>query len=250
MVQFLATILLALSGSPTAEAAICSPTSRPGDRCQLAIDRIRPTQFGLGFVDVEAKQKDLAGSGKKARKVLRANRAQIVVGPGGTYYLIDRHHLTRAAHSLSIRNTHAEIVDNLSGLSEEEFWKTMQERSWVHLSDENGVRKSVSQLPRHIRDLKDDPYRSLAWVVRQSGGFEKTPIPFAEFQWADYFRERIVIAPGRAGWEKAVKDAIALATVEGTNHLPGAQIISAKEQPEFAADCWKQFKKLGLPRHR
>jgi hypothetical protein len=36
--------------------------------------------------------------------------------------------------------------------------------------------------------MRDDPYRSLAALVRKSGGYEKSTRPFSEFVWANHFR--------------------------------------------------------------
>ena len=44
-----------------------------------------------------------------------------------------------------------------------------------------------------MKDLANDPYRSLAWKVRTRYGYGKSLHAFAEFLWADFFRIRIVI---------------------------------------------------------
>ncbi len=45
----------------------------------------------------------------------------------------------------------------------------------------------------HVKDLANDPYRSLAWEVRTRYGYGKSPHAFAEFLWSNFFRIRIVI---------------------------------------------------------
>ena len=40
-----------------------------------------------------------------------------------------------------------------------------------------------------------DPYRSLAWIVRDKHGYLKNDTPFSEFKWANFFRTRIL--PGQ-----------------------------------------------------
>jgi hypothetical protein len=238
-------LFLLLLFSAGAEAARCRADSQAGEECHAKISRLRPTQFGLGLVDVEAKRQELKGSEKKGWRFLKENPAQVVVGPEGELYLIDRHHLTRAAWEKGFRHTRAEIVDNLSHLSKKEFWETMKARGWVHLRSEKGRPRTVAQLPRHVRELQDDPYRSLAWVVRQAGGFEKTQVPFSEFDWAEHYRSRITIKPGKNGWKAAVKEAIAIAAT--SPELPGALEISAAARPRLEKECWKSFKRLELP---
>ncbi len=76
-------------------------------------------------------------------------------------------------------------------------------------------------LPKHIDQLRDDPYRSLAGYVRNAGGYEKTPTAFAEFLWADFFRPRVRIGPTRADFEVAVKKALTLAGSKEASKLPG-----------------------------
>lgn len=222
----------------------CNPATPKGRKCRVLIDEVRPTQFGLGMVDVQAKREELEEQGAS---LLRKSRAQIVIGPGGEYFLIDKHHLTRAAHMDGWSHTYAEIVENFSDKTPEEFWKVMEERHWVHLVGHDGKPRVRSSLPRHISMLKDDPYRSLAWVVRQSEAFLKTKKPFAEFEWADFFRNRIKIAPGRKGWEEAVQAGIKLATEEVSNHLPGADSVPEARQAMVQAACWENFKRLNLP---
>ena len=58
------------------------------------------------------------------------------------------------------------------------------------------TRKSGDQpekLPQHVKDLNFDPYRSLAWIVRDRHGYLKNDAPFSEFKWANFFRTRILL---------------------------------------------------------
>ena len=48
-------------------------------------------------------------------------------------------------------------------------------------------------LPTHIKDLAFDPYRSLAWIVREQHGYIKNNVPFSEFKWANFFRTRVLL---------------------------------------------------------
>ena len=42
-----------------------------------------------------------------------------------------------------------------------------------------------------LTKLQNDPYRSLAGLVRMAGGYAKVEAPFSEFLWADFFRPRV-----------------------------------------------------------
>src|SRR5947209_8277678 len=70
------------------------------------------------------------------------------------------------------------------------FWQQMDARRWVHPIDEYGRRRGFEHIPACLRDLVDDPYRSLAGYVRDAGGYQKSDSAFAEFAWADFYRHR------------------------------------------------------------
>ncbi|MBC7397721.1 MAG: hypothetical protein H7333_09790, partial [Bdellovibrionales bacterium] len=65
-------------------------------------------------------------------------------------------------------------------------------------------------------------YRSLAWIVRKEGGFEKSDVTFAEFRWAGFFRKkRLLHKHGKDGLHDAVMRAFVLARSRSAKSLPG-----------------------------
>jgi hypothetical protein len=144
-----------------------------------------------------------------------------VVGPDEKIYLTDHHHLGRALSEAKIERGFFLVEADFSKLDEQRFWTTMHANKWVHPIDEKGKRLKIEDIPRHIDHLRDDPYRSLAGYVRNAGGYEKTPTAFAEFLWADFFRERVKIGPTRADFDKAVQQALKLAGMPEASKLPG-----------------------------
>jgi hypothetical protein len=83
---------------------------------------------------------------------------------------------------------------NRAGLKGYHFWKAMHEARLVYLFDNYGGGPiQPKDLCPHIKDLANDPYRSLAWEVRTRYGYGKSPHAFAEFIWANFFRIRIII---------------------------------------------------------
>jgi hypothetical protein len=77
-------------------------------------------------------------------------------------------------------------------------------------------------LPNDIRGLADDPYRSLAWLVRKEGGYLNSDEPFAEYKWANLFRRRRLLeSKGRRGLVRAVKQSLDLARSPAARRLPG-----------------------------
>ena len=67
--------------------------------------------------------------------------------------------------------------------------------------------------------------------MREAGGYRKVPAPFAEFQWADYFRTRINEKFLRKHFHQALKQAIALASHKDATGLPGC-LIQSQNKPE------------------
>jgi hypothetical protein len=135
---------------------------------------------------------------------------------------VDRHHLVRLLLDTNLRaQAYAIVSANWSDLPPEVFWKRMGESHWVYLDDEHGKGPlSPTALPKSVADLKDDPYRTLAWLVRERGGYAKTEVPFAEFQWANYFRSRIP-EKAIANLEEAGAVAFELAASPEAATLPG-----------------------------
>jgi hypothetical protein len=61
------------------------------------------------------------------------------------------------------------------------FKTFMDNRNWFRPFDAKGRRRAISQIPKHVDQLIDDPYRSLAGELRRAGGYAKNDTPFAEF---------------------------------------------------------------------
>jgi len=150
---------------------------------------LKPTQFAVGMDEVEFRLKEMTRMTKhKLNHYVKSHDIPVVRGPDGLY-LIDRHHLIRALWELGHDNVNVTIKADLSKLKPAAFWKKMQQENWTYLVDQfgNGYH-SPDDLPRNIKCMGDNRWRSLAWKVRIKGGFDKSTEPFAEFQWAEYFR--------------------------------------------------------------
>jgi hypothetical protein len=112
------------------------------------------------------------------------------------------------------------VVADLSKRAVDAFWKEMDARALVHPLDQHGVRHGYDKIPHHLDDLVDDVYRSLAGFVREAG-YSKTPTPFAEFEWADFFRRLIPVEDVEADFDAAVKLGIQLAKSDKAKAMPG-----------------------------
>ena len=190
---------------------------------------LKPTQFSIGLREVKKKAKKL--SNMKPRDLedyLEAHPVPVV-----TYrtklYIIDHHHMVRACWEAGIEGIYVDLKADLSRLGPGEFWKTMERRRWAHLYDHNGKGPlPPSKLPKDIRGLKDDPYRSLAWSIRHEGAYDKTFKYFSDFRWADFLRGRVKIGKGKHGFKKAEKQALAVAESKVAARLPG--FLKTKER--------------------
>jgi hypothetical protein len=207
------------------------------------IQELKPTQGAVGMEQVALKtvkiRSKIMATGKQEtlNDYLRRNPQPIVVGPGGKLYIIDRHHLASALLMTFVPRTYGWIVSDQSKLSQESFWKFMEECNWVNPVNEKGERMtSYDQLPATLSDLGDNPFRSLAAFVRndekEGGGFSKVDEPFAEFRWAEFFREKLGLSAEEvsANFAKAEKKALKLAEHTDAADLPGYKGNAKVEQ--------------------
>ncbi len=163
---------------------------------RLKLSELRPTQNGVGMDEVKAKVKGLQDkSGGKLLDYLLPRTVPIVIGNNG-YYLIDHHHL---GISLWIAKGDIDVpvlvTRNWAPIQGDHFWKTMADNDWVYPYSALGAGPfNPNTLKQHVKDLDNDLYRSLSWLVREDYGYVKdasNPI-FAEFKWGSFFRTRVI----------------------------------------------------------
>jgi hypothetical protein len=189
---------------------------------EAQLHKLRPTQITIGLIEVAVKRKALEALAKHAqRDFLAAHPIPAVLGPDERIFITDHHHLARAALESGIETACFLIEAEMGKLEPAVFWHSMCDQRWAHPIDEQGHRQACSAIPKHLRELRDDVYRSLAGLVRSAGGYEKTPTAFAEFVWADFFRHRVVIGPTHADFTRALAEALALAKSPAARALPG-----------------------------
>ena len=180
-----------LVGGAAKSAEECPP---PPQQALFAcdIDALRPTQISVGMAEVSARETKLRAKSLSKLEAYKTEHPEPVVrGPEGALYIIDHHHLARALADMGVRQTFCYVAGDLSNLAGQDFFDEMKKRNWLFLEDNTGATREARDLPLRVSDLEDDPYRSLAGAVREDGGYDKTCAPFAEFQWADFFRGEI-----------------------------------------------------------
>ncbi|RBP15766.1 hypothetical protein DFR50_10736 [Roseiarcus fermentans] len=183
---------------------------------------LRPTQMTVGMEEVRRKRDAWkTNTSTDLAKFLGQHMVPTVIGPGGRRYLIDHHHLALALHEEGVESVFVTLVADLGRLPDDLFWNMMSFQGWTHPYDAKGVRRPFADLPKTVAGMEDDPYRSLAGALRNSGGFAKDSAPFAEFLWADYLRARIKAKTIKTDFEASVAEAQALARLGEADYLPG-----------------------------
>jgi hypothetical protein len=187
---------------------------------------LKPTQFAVGLLEVEYKVSEMKKlRRKKLQKLVRDTPIPVVVSPWTELCVVDHHHFLFACWHAGITKVRIEVVKDYSKtkLSYHRFWQKMARSNFAYLYDQfgSGPQKAL-YLPMDVRGMADDPYRSLAWMVRKEGGYENSTKTFAEFQWADLFRSKgLLDSQGRSGFHKAVIRGLRVAGSPQAKGLPG-----------------------------
>ena len=222
----------------TSKDGLCDAQSQKGDICICEIASLHPTQSSVGMAEVDLKAEKLkAKLGQRSEAdfldYLRKHEKEepVTIGPGGVFYITDHHHLARALYDIGVGETYCTIIDNLSDENPDAFWKQLEANNEVYLKDQNGEPIRPQDLPASVKDLADNPFRSLAGAVRQSCGLEKgdpnsSGEDYIEFQWADFLRAHwgptgIAIGDIDANFASAAAAALQLAAQKDAAGLPG-----------------------------
>jgi hypothetical protein len=216
--------LLPISAALAAGDISFNPNLPAHAKCTVEIAVLRPTQSAVGMQEVEIRAERIGKmNATELEHYLRKHVAPIAIGPGGVPYLLDHQHLARALLQAHAGKTlHAEVKENWSKLSETEFWARMKEHDWVYLHDEAGKpMPDPTGLPRSIEGMRDDPYRSLAWLAREKDGYRQTESPYADFHWADFFRSRVHLGDDTNAFDEATLEAVKVAHSPEAKDLPG-----------------------------
>ena len=192
------------------------------DALGIALDELRPTQMTVGYREVATKRREWHEAGGKDRiKLLRSHIVPAVIGPKGRHYIVDHHHFARALLEEKASHVGVYVLADLSHLGKDEFWTFLDNSDWCHAYDDKGRRRELSEIPKKLTALDDDPYRSLVGQLIRSGGCAKSSKPFSEFLWADFLRRRIEPSLVDVHFDKAVTAAVKLARSGAARSLPG-----------------------------
>lgn len=216
-------MLLACVLSPGAWALDpCAPTTAVGSWCELGITQLHPTQSGVGQLQVDTTQRELADkSAEQLDKLMQKKEIPVVIAPDGGYWLVDRHHLTKALWQQGVKQARVRVIARLQDKAS--FWSQMQNNHWAWLKDERGQPLTPEQLPRHIGALPDYPYRTLAGLLQDAGYFsKKDQVYFVEFAWASWLGQQMDWLPvNAANLADRLGQAKRLACSSKAKELPG-----------------------------
>ena len=188
----------------------------------VPVATLKPTQMTVGYREVLEKRRAWrqraqdGGGGFLGRHMI-----PVLLGPKGRAYVVDHHHLARALLEEGVEEIATTVVEDLSMLSRDAFWTFADNRGWCHPYDSAGRRRDFDDIPKTLKAMKDDPYRSLAGELRRAGGYAKETHPFTEFLWADFLRRQIKPADIAEDFAAALSKALKLAKSGKAGYLPG-----------------------------
>lgn len=217
--QWLGVLLLPALGWA---AEPCSVQSKVGDSCDLPITALRPTQGGVGLLQVEDEVAKLGkATPKQLAKIIKKKEIPVVISPDQQYWLVDRHHLSRALWQLGVTEVRVRLVGRIK--DRHCFWRQMQDNHWAWLQDQQGRPLDPAALPAEVSALPDYPYRSLAGMLEDAGYIDKpSPGYFFEFTWANWLGQKMAWAPvQRDNLAEMLSRARRLACSHEASALPG-----------------------------
>jgi|SaaInlStandDraft_2_1057019.scaffolds.fasta_scaffold37897_2 hypothetical protein len=208
-------------------AAECKTAIDFSKKCTLTLNEVHPTQFVVGMVSINLKKIKLAEKFKERtlKKYLKKKWAPSVIGPDGYYYITDRHHLTRSIYEAKIplknKIIYTKVSADLREKSFDEFYKYMKDNKFVYLKKTGQEERDIEDLPKHISYLENDRFRSLSWIVREKGGYDKVDVLFLEFLWADYLYRMGVRIKDEIISDEVINISIKYVALEDASDLPG-----------------------------
>lgn len=232
-----------------------------GEACLIRPDQCRPTQMSIGRVVARCLTDKLQSmSANKLKKFLQQVQVPTVVSPSNDLYILDQHHLAYAMyaatfdfrHQMEHRVMYACIDSDYRSKSKEEFLGVLKDRGQVYLKDERGGDIEPESVPLALKDMRDDPFRTLAEWLESANGFIKCGMAqtltleqclfagdaplYLEFAWANYMRERLPNITGAAAGGPDVKP-----------HLPDfVYRTNLQEQVAGLYSVWEQAKQMAL----
>ena len=191
-----------------------------GDYCLLRPELVRPTQIFIGRVEMECTKLSIESKDSNdLRELIMDHQIPTIIGPDKKsntdvgFYITDHHHFALALFEafLDFKRPHihrllyACIQENYDNMTEKNFWRMMKDEQLVFLEDEYGNQIDIDAIPKNLKSMTDNPYRTFASWLRKSYAFIKcgtkntgglpqcmnqTAQFFIECYWADHIRKK------------------------------------------------------------
>ncbi|SFK23602.1 ParB/Srx family N-terminal domain-containing protein [Methylocapsa palsarum] len=151
----------------------CADMTDSGKNCSCDLRSLRPLQGAIGLYEVAHKEKRISEDPSKAEDKLKKDPIKVVRGPNGDLFIVDHHHGALAWLDAGFASSICIIQHPELSTDPALFWDQLAEKKLDHLEDKNGVAIPHEKLPRTLFELRseDDPYRSLAGLMRKDDGF-------------------------------------------------------------------------------
>lgn len=224
---------LSVFPSSLAPLTICDFKSSTfkGQECLITdLNLLHPTQFAVGRFAVLHKKRSLELKYLYGtfEKYLNKRPVPVLIGPDEKLYLVDKHHMALALIISGVpprkKYLKVKVLSSWLGRSMSDFNSMLVKNNYVYLKENNSEKmKNVEDLPETLIELEDDPYRSLSWLVRESGGYHKVDVNFLEFMWGAYFYKHGVklMSDNIESLKTALDKAMLLTDCDKSNNLPG-----------------------------
>lgn len=189
---------------------------------QIALEQLRPTQMTHGAREIARKIEQYRSlSEHDLRMAIAEKPVPVVLGLDEQPYVTDHHHVVAALHALRVPAVPVVLLEDLSSLTAQSFWQTLEDRRWAYPYDRQGRRRAFADMPRYVWDSANDEFRSLAAFARDAGAFEKTSVPLEEFRWSDLLRALLPQPADDEAFADLLEKAIAIARSDVAIGLPG-----------------------------
>ncbi len=186
-------VLMTIAPAPAQSVETCKWGTSPGGTCVCDLRELRPLQGAVGLGEVAKKMRDILDDPTGEKAALDKDPIKVVRGVGQNFFIVDHHHgalaWLKAGHTLGTRKYMAAIWTGEPA----KFWTKVTIDHLARMQDKDGVPIAPASLPATLDTMPDDPYRTLAWMLRKADGYcrglmKPAPPPFAEFRWADWMR--------------------------------------------------------------
>lgn len=112
------------------------------------------------------------------------------------FYVVDGHHTlsailigcSRTELNVALRADYSDIDADSS------FWARMSDEGLMYPRS-LGQPVAPEAFPDSLLELRDDPFRSIAWLIRKMGAYRDLKQPYQEFLIADFLRENMRFQP-------------------------------------------------------